>query len=82
VEARDRRLQRRVDTAHHSSSHAQQSHRSSVHIYNSVLLSEKEDEENFDLSLISSLESDIIPCLSHDLVPDYLITQLAKVLQQ
>ena len=40
--------------------------------------SEKEDEENFDLSLISSLESDVVPCLSHDLVPDYLITQLAK----
>ena len=45
-------------------------------------LSEQEDEENFDLSLISSLETDVIPCLGDDRVPDYLITQLAKVLQQ
>jgi hypothetical protein len=45
-------------------------------------LSEQEDEENFDLSLISSLEADVIPCLGGDRVPDYLITQLAKVLQQ
>jgi hypothetical protein len=43
---------------------------------------EPEDEENFDLSLISSLETDVIPCLGGDRVPDYLITQLAKVLQQ
>lgn len=45
-------------------------------------LSEQEDEENFDLSLISSLETDVIPCLGDDCIPDYLITQLAKVLQQ
>lgn len=45
-------------------------------------LSEQEGEENFDLSLISSLETDVIPCLGDDRVPDYLITQLAKVLQQ
>jgi len=45
-------------------------------------LSEQDDEENFDLCLISSLETDVIPCLGDDRVPDYLITQLAKVLQQ
>ena len=44
--------------------------------------SEQEDEENFDQSLITSLETDVIPCLGDDRVPDYLITQLAKVLQQ
>jgi hypothetical protein len=32
--------------------------------------------------LITSLETDVIPCLGDDRVPDYLITQLAKVLQQ
>ena len=48
----------------------------------SFSLSEQEDEENFDLSLISSLETDVIPCIGDDRVPDYLITQLAKVLQQ
>ncbi|KAH9955055.1 hypothetical protein BC827DRAFT_1262095 [Russula dissimulans] len=41
-------------------------------------LVEKEEEENFDLSLIMSLETDVIPCVGDD----YLITQLAKVLQQ
>jgi hypothetical protein len=34
------------------------------------------------VSLISSLEADVIPCLGGDRVPDYRITQLAKVLQQ
>lgn len=48
----------------------------------SFSLSEQESEENFDLSLISSLETDVIPCLGDDRVPDYLITHLAKVLQQ
>src|SRR5579863_1854405 len=43
--------------------------------------SEQEDEENFDQSLITSLEKDVIPCLGDDRVPDYLIIQLAKVLQ-
>ena len=32
--------------------------------------------------MIRSLEIDVIPCLGDDRVPDYLITQLAKVLQQ
>jgi hypothetical protein len=48
----------------------------------SLPLSEQEDEENFDQSLITSLETDVIPCLGDDRVPDYLITHLAKVLQQ
>jgi hypothetical protein len=45
-------------------------------------LSEQEDEKNFDLSLIPSLEMGVIPRLGGDCVLDYLITQLAKVLQQ
>jgi len=32
--------------------------------------------------LITSLETDVIPCVGDDRVPDYPITQLAKVLQQ
>jgi hypothetical protein len=48
----------------------------------SFSLSEQEDEENFDLSLVASLETDVIPCLGDERVPDYLITRLAKVLQQ
>jgi len=32
--------------------------------------------------LIRSLETDVIPRIGDDRVPDYLITQLAKVLQQ
>ena len=44
--------------------------------------SEQEEEENFDHHLITSLETDVVPCLGDDRVPDYLITQLAKILQQ
>ncbi|KAI0263538.1 hypothetical protein BC834DRAFT_827343 [Gloeopeniophorella convolvens] len=47
-----------------------------------LTFSEQEEEENFDLSLITSLEVDVVPCLGDIRVPDYLITQLAKVLQQ
>ncbi|KAH9018228.1 hypothetical protein EDB83DRAFT_2528502 [Lactarius deliciosus] len=32
--------------------------------------------------LSPSLEADVVPCLGDDRVPDYLITQLAKILQQ
>ena len=39
-------------------------------------------EENFDLFLITSLETDVIPCLNDDHVPDDLIMLLVKVLQQ
>ena len=45
-------------------------------------LSEQEEEEHFDHHLITSLETDVVPCLGDDRVPDYLITQLAKILQQ
>jgi hypothetical protein len=53
------------------------------HQYSCFSLYEQDDEENFDLFLISSLETNVILCLGDDRgVPDYLITQLAKVLQQ
>ncbi|KAI0300723.1 hypothetical protein B0F90DRAFT_1722805 [Multifurca ochricompacta] len=45
-------------------------------------LLEQEEEENFDQSLITSLETDAVPCLGEDRVPDYLIAQVAKVLHQ
>ncbi|KAI9435094.1 hypothetical protein H4582DRAFT_1817945 [Lactarius indigo] len=45
-------------------------------------LSEQEEEENFDHHLVASLETDVVPCLGDDRVPDYLITQLAKILQR
>ncbi|EIW78018.1 hypothetical protein CONPUDRAFT_146079 [Coniophora puteana RWD-64-598 SS2] len=45
-------------------------------------LETQETEENFDLSLISSLEIDIVPHLGDAKVPDSVITQLAKVLHQ
>ena len=43
----------------------------------SFLLSEQEHEENFE-SLIAPLETDVIPCLGDDRVPDYLIVHLAR----
>ena len=45
-------------------------------------LSEQEEEEKFDHHLVASLETDVVPCLGDGRVPDYLITQLAKILQQ
>ena len=42
----------------------------------------QEEEENFDLALIASLEIDVVPHLGDSRVPDYLITHLAKILQQ
>ncbi|KAG1719544.1 uncharacterized protein EDB91DRAFT_1240566 [Suillus paluster] len=48
----------------------------------SLSLEDQETEENFDLSLISSLEIDLVPHLGDARVPDYLITQLAKILHQ
>lgn len=39
-------------------------------------------EENFDLSLLSSLEIDVVPRLGDPRVPDSLIIQLAKTLDQ
>ncbi|KAG1830966.1 hypothetical protein DFJ58DRAFT_918292 [Suillus subalutaceus] len=45
-------------------------------------LEDQEAEESFDLSLISSLEIDIVPHLGDTRVPDHLIVQLAKVLHK
>ncbi|THH10921.1 hypothetical protein EW145_g989 [Phellinidium pouzarii] len=43
---------------------------------------EQELEEMFDLSLIGSLEIDVVPFLADSRVPDYVVIQLAKVLHQ
>ena len=43
---------------------------------------EQDDKGDFDLSFITSLDVDVIPCLSDSRVPEYLITQLAKVFTQ
>ncbi|KAJ7123851.1 hypothetical protein C8R43DRAFT_1098976 [Mycena crocata] len=42
----------------------------------------QEAEENFDLALIGALEIDVVPHLGDKRVPDALVGQLAKVLQQ
>lgn len=42
----------------------------------------QEAEENFDLALIAALEIDVVPHLGDPRVPDYIITQLARVLLQ
>ncbi|TFY71218.1 hypothetical protein EVG20_g1792 [Dentipellis fragilis] len=41
----------------------------------------QEAEEDFDLSLIASLEVDVVPHLGDPRISDYVITQLAKILQ-
>jgi hypothetical protein len=90
VEAGNRRLPRRypgrlvrptADTAHHSSSHAHYSRKSSVQMQITFTSLSKRTKRSL-MSLISSLEADVISCLGGDRVPDYCITQLAKVLQQ
>ncbi|KAH9940033.1 uncharacterized protein BXZ73DRAFT_43028 [Epithele typhae] len=45
-------------------------------------LDAQEAEENFDLSLVASLEIDVVPYLGESTVPDYVVSQLARVLQQ
>ncbi|TFK22523.1 hypothetical protein FA15DRAFT_757922 [Coprinopsis marcescibilis] len=42
----------------------------------------QESEENFDLSVIASLEIDVIPHLGLARVPDALVSRLSKILQQ
>lgn len=42
----------------------------------------QEEEESFDLSLVAALEIDVVPHLGDLRVPDYIITQLATVLQR
>ncbi|KAI0338792.1 hypothetical protein BDW22DRAFT_1362507 [Trametopsis cervina] len=51
-------------------------------VADSFPLEVQQQEESFDLSLIASLEIDVVPHLSDPRVPDYIIAQLAKVLQQ
>jgi len=48
----------------------------------SLPLTEQDEKDDFDLSLITSLEADVIPCLSDNHVHEYLITQLAEILEQ
>ncbi|CAE7121297.1 unnamed protein product [Rhizoctonia solani] len=40
----------------------------------------QDTEENFDLALLSSLEVDVVPHLGSTRVPDYVITQFARIL--
>ena len=42
----------------------------------------QEAEESFDLALVAALEIDVLPYLGDARVPDYIVTQLARVLQQ
>ncbi|EJD40839.1 hypothetical protein AURDEDRAFT_115706 [Auricularia subglabra TFB-10046 SS5] len=39
-------------------------------------------EENFDLALVATLEIDVVPHIADARVPDYVITELAKMLQR
>jgi hypothetical protein len=39
------------------------------------------EEENFDLSLIASLEIDVVPHVGDHRVPDALVSRLSKILQ-
>ncbi|EAU83566.2 hypothetical protein CC1G_07939 [Coprinopsis cinerea okayama7 len=48
----------------------------------SLSLEAQEEEENFDLSVIASLEIDVIPHLGDPRVPDALVAQLSKILKQ
>lgn len=43
---------------------------------------EQEAEESFDLALIASLEVDVVPHIGDPRVPDSLVSQLGKILQQ
>ncbi|PCH34907.1 hypothetical protein WOLCODRAFT_27538 [Wolfiporia cocos MD-104 SS10] len=42
----------------------------------------QEAEENFDLALIAALEIDVVPYMGDSYIPDHLILQLSKILQQ
>lgn len=42
----------------------------------------QEEEETFDLSLISALEIDVVPYLGDSRIPDYLVSQLGSILHQ
>ncbi|OCH93573.1 hypothetical protein OBBRIDRAFT_885401 [Obba rivulosa] len=45
-------------------------------------LNTQQEDENFDLALIAALEIDVVPFLGESTIPDYVVSQLAKVLQQ
>ena len=45
-------------------------------------LEEQEEEETFDLSLISALEIDVVPYVGDSRIPDYLVSQLGSILHQ
>lgn len=40
------------------------------------------DEENFDLALVAALEIDVVPHIGDARVPDYVVAELAKMLQR
>lgn len=42
----------------------------------------QEEEENFDLAVIASLEIDVIPYVGDARVPDALVSQLSRILKQ
>ncbi|EMD41098.1 hypothetical protein CERSUDRAFT_111675 [Gelatoporia subvermispora B] len=42
----------------------------------------QQEDENFDLALVAALEIDVVPYLGERNIPDYVVSQLAKVLQQ
>lgn len=46
----------------------------------SLPLDAQDAEENFDLALLSTLEVDVLPHLGSARVPDYVITQFARIL--
>lgn len=46
----------------------------------SLPLDVQDAEENFDLALLSTLEVDVLPHLGSERIPDYVITQFARIL--
>ena len=42
----------------------------------------QEEEETFDLSLISALEIDVVPYMGDSRIPDYLVSQLGSILHK
>ena len=46
----------------------------------SLPLDVQDAEENFDLALLSTLEVDVLPHLGSVRIPDYVITQFARIL--
>lgn len=63
--------QQRATSSHHRSTPAE-----------AFPLNVQEVEENFDLALVASLETNVVPYLGAILVPDLLASQLAQILHQ